>query len=176
MKKVIDHFPIYFLYVVAASYIGVLYMVILNIPIKFITPNEATRDLLLSLTMELAACVALFILFRIAGNKYTRTDAVRLGEELPAMILAQVCNILLNIVFRLNLPGSLNVTYFVEFLNGGTISLHDVWAFHKPSVLLSYLVFSAIGLVFCVLGYISGAKKRIAERFALTGDHAETNG
>ena len=167
MKKILEHFPIYFIYVVAASYLGLLVMAILNIPIKFITANEAVRSLLFSLTMVLVACVALFILFRVAGNKNTRGNAVRLGEEIPAMILAQACNILLNILFRLKLPGSLHVTYFIHFLNGETVI--DVWATHKTAVLLLYLLFSAIGLVFCILGYISGAKKRIAERAELTG-------
>ncbi|MBR5366081.1 MAG: hypothetical protein IK132_07560 [Clostridia bacterium] len=167
MKKILEHLPIYFIYVVAASYLGLLVMVILNIPVKFITANEAVRSLLFSLTMELAACAALFVLFRVAGNKYSRDNIVRIGEELPVMILAQVGNILLNIVFRLKLPGSLHVKYFINFLNSETVI--DAWSAHKTAVLLLYLLFSAIGLIFCILGYISGAKKRIAERAELTG-------
>ena len=167
MKKLLSNFPIYFVYVVAASYLGLLVMVVFNVPIKFITANEALRSLLFSLTMELVSCVALFVLFRVAGNKYTRDNAIRIREELPAMILAQIGNILLNIIFQMKLPGSLHVKYFIDFLEGETVL--DVWATHKGAVLLWFSVFSAIGLVFCILGYISGAKKRIAERAELTG-------
>ena len=174
MKKYFAHLPIYLAYAVGASYLGLLGLLILNIIIKFVTSNETIQNLAFSLTMELAACAALFILFRIAGNKNTGGSTVRIGEEIPAMILAQVLNILLNTVFRLKLPGALHVVYFVDFLNDRTITIADVWSAHRTEALLLYILFSAVGLVSCVLGYISGAKKRIAEREKLTGERSET--
>ncbi|MBR5364970.1 MAG: hypothetical protein IK132_01875 [Clostridia bacterium] len=116
--------------------------------------------------------MALFILFRVSGNKNTQSNSIHLGEEIPTMILAQGGNILLNIIFRLNLPGALHIKYFINYLNGEVVI--DFWATHKAEVLLSFLTFSAIGFVFCIIGYISGAKTRIAERAALTGGHSET--
>ena len=161
-------------YAVGASYLGLLGLLVLNIIIKFITSNEAVQNFMFSIANELVACVALFILFRIAGNKNTRGNAIRIGEEIPAIILAQVCNLLLNVIFRLTLPGALHVVYFVDFLNNRTITVADVWSAHKTEALLLYLLFSAAGGVFSVLGYISGAKKRIAERAVLTGERSET--
>ena len=50
MKKILAHLPIYFIYVVGASYLGLLGLVILNIPIKFITSNEALQNMIFSVS------------------------------------------------------------------------------------------------------------------------------
>ena len=170
MKKIFEHAPFYFLYSVGATYLGLLVMVLLNIPVSFLSQNESLRNLIRSVLMEIAICAALFVLFRIAGEKQTKKNEIDAGAQALPVILAQAANLLLHTVFMKTLPGSLTGVYFTAFLYGesgiGT---------HKTTVFLVMLAYAAPNILFCLLGYVSGAKKRIKGRAALTGSQSPQN-
>ena len=163
MKKLFEHAPIFFLYIVGATYLGLLALFILNIPVGFVTQNESVRNLIRSVIMQTGCCTAVFVLFRRAGNKYTSDNVVRLKEELPSMTLASAANLIVHSVLCRFLPGALTAVYFVMIRYETTVSEH------LGLVFLVLLVCAALNIVFAALGFISGAKKRIEERAALTG-------
>ena len=167
MKKLFEHAPIYFLYIVGSTYLGLLAVVILNIPLKFVTNDENVRNLMWSLLMQVGCCIALFFLFRAAGNKYAKGNDVRLKEELPSMILASSVNLIFHFALCKTLPGALTAVYFVNSVGnenaGENLGL----------IFLVLLVCAVLNVVFAALGYVSGAKARIRERASLTGGKSE---
>lgn len=163
MKEHIKNGFLYFIYVLAAEYIGFLIALItigivrlfaaeLDSPVSFFTGN-------------IGATIAITVLCRNGGYK----DAVEgykfsLKYTIP-FIIGLLCYILLNVIFDYQNPSGLNAMFLTELLVGTTeYSLGELREGYGLFLFLGIAICTLIKYPFMVLGYKKGIKKREVDR------------
>ncbi len=172
-----------FVYLIGGLLLGVLSFIILQYPVKIgfegIRVNlggseKALSSCILVFAQEIAGFIAIWSLVRRTGYKENAPDA---GVwNLHVLVTAAcACGIYVLMILLTNFSWTVfyqDTMHWMDFLYGhrelGGIGIAGMRGDYRPQSILILTIHGLIYMLPMNLGYISGAKKRIADRAKLT--------